>query len=74
MVCMKLQHLIASVIAFIVVLLVSIYALHLIFLELFPSASTWITYGLPELIGLILAFVAAYYAGKMSAKVQAPGK
>jgi ABC-type antimicrobial peptide transport system permease subunit len=67
---MKIQHLIASVIAFIVVLMVSIYVLHLIAAELFPSANTWITYGIPELLGLILAIVAAWYAGKMSAKMQ----
>jgi ABC-type antimicrobial peptide transport system permease subunit len=71
---MKLQHLIASVIAFIVVLLVGIYVLHLIVAELFPSENTWITYGIPELLGLILALVAAWYAGKMSAKLQTPEK
>jgi ABC-type antimicrobial peptide transport system permease subunit len=71
---MKLQHLIASVIAFIVVLLVSIYVLHLLFVELFPSENTWITYGIPELLGLILAIVGAWYAGKMSAKMQTPEK
>jgi ABC-type antimicrobial peptide transport system permease subunit len=71
---MKIQHLIASVIAFIVVLLVSVYVLHMIFADLFPSANTWITYGIPELIGLVLAIAAAYYAGKMSAKMQATEK
>jgi uncharacterized membrane protein len=71
---MKLQHLIASVIAFIVVLLVSIYVLHLIFAELFPTAGVWVTYGIPELLGLILALAAGYYAGRMSAKYQTTGK
>jgi ABC-type antimicrobial peptide transport system permease subunit len=71
---MKLQHLIASVIAFIVVLMVGIYVLHLIAAELFPSANTWITYGVPELLGLILAIAAAWYAGKMSAKLQTAEK
>jgi ABC-type antimicrobial peptide transport system permease subunit len=71
---MKLQHLIASVIAFIVVLLVSIYVLHLLVVELFPSENTWITYGIPELLGLILAIFAAWYAGKMSARLQTPEK
>jgi len=71
---MKLQHLIASVIAFIVVFMVGIYVLHMIAARLFPAASTWITYGIPELLGLILAIVAAYYAGKMSAKIQTTEK
>jgi hypothetical protein len=71
---MKLQHLIASVIAFIVVLLVGIYAFHLVAVDLFPSENVWVTYGIPELLGLILALVAAWYAGKMSAKMQTPGK
>ncbi len=67
---MKLQHLIASVIAFIVVFMVGIYVLHMIAARLFPTASTWVTYGIPELLGLILAIAAAWYAGKMSAKIQ----
>ncbi|HEY3273247.1 MAG TPA: hypothetical protein VGJ92_05765 [Methanocella sp.] len=67
---MKLQHVIASVIAFIVVLWVGIYVLHLVAAELFPTANTWITYGVPMLAGLVLAIVAAWYAGKMSAKMQ----
>jgi ABC-type antimicrobial peptide transport system permease subunit len=71
---MKIQHLIASVIAFIVVLMVTVYVLHLIAAELFPSANTWITYGIPELLGLILAIAAAWYAGKMSAKLQTTEK
>jgi hypothetical protein len=71
---LKIQHLIASVVAFIVVLLVSVYVLHLIFAELFPAAGVWVTYGIPELLGLILALVSAYYAGKLSAKYQTTGK
>jgi predicted signal transduction protein with EAL and GGDEF domain len=71
---MKIQHLIASVIAFIVVLLVSIYALHLVFADLFPAGNVWITYGIPELLGLALAIAAAFYAGKMSAKMQTSEK
>jgi len=71
---MKLQHLIASVIAFIVVLLVGIYALHVVFASLFPTGNVWVVYGIPELLGLILALVAAWYAGKMSAKMQAVEK
>jgi hypothetical protein len=71
---LKMQHLIASVIAFLVVLLVGIYVLHLIFTQLFPTAGVWVTYGLPELLGLILALAAAWYAGKLSAKYQTTGK
>lgn len=70
----KVQHLIASVIAFIVVLLVGIYVFHLIFAELFPAAGVWITYGVPEILGLILALAAAWYAGKLSTKYQTSGK
>jgi ABC-type antimicrobial peptide transport system permease subunit len=73
---MKIQNLIASVITFIVVLLVGIYVLHLIAVELFPdpNTNTWITYGIPEILGLVLAIVAAYYAGRMSAKMQTSEK
>ncbi len=71
---MKIQHLIASVIAFIVVLWIGTYALHLIAAELFPAANTWITYGIPMLAGLVLAIAAAWYAGKLSAKVQTTEK
>jgi ABC-type antimicrobial peptide transport system permease subunit len=73
---MKIQHLIASVIAFIVVLMVGIYVLHFVAVQLFPDPdiNTWITYGIPEILGLILAIIAAYYAGKMSAKMQTTEK
>jgi len=71
---MKIQHLIASVIAFLVVLLVGIYVLHVLFADLFPSANVWVVYGIPEFLGLLLAIAAAWYAGKMSAKMQAAEK
>jgi uncharacterized membrane protein len=71
---MKIQHLIASVIAFLLVLLVGIYALHILFADLFPSGNVWVVYGVPELLGLLLAIAAAWYAGKMSAKMQATEK
>ncbi|RPH74268.1 phospho-N-acetylmuramoyl-pentapeptide-transferase [bacterium] len=67
---MKLQQVLAAVIIFIVALLVSIYLLHVIFAALFPSAGSWVTYGIPELLGLILAIVGAYLGWKWSGKAR----
>lgn len=67
---MKLQQVVASLFAFIVVLLVSIYMLHVIAAALFPSAGEWIVYGVPEIAGLILAIAAAYAGWKFSARLE----
>jgi ABC-type antimicrobial peptide transport system permease subunit len=69
---LKLQQVILSLLGFLVVLMVSIYALNYVAKSLFPDAGIWIIYGLPELLGLILAVVAAVacwkYAGRQAAK------
>lgn len=72
--CMKLQHLIASVIAFIVVLLVGMMAIYTIIMQLSPAADIPTIKGISTVIGFILAIIAAWYAGKMSAKMQTPEK
>ena len=56
---MKLQTVILSALAFIVVLFVGIYVLHAIAAYLFPGGDTMVVYGLPEIVGLILAIAAA---------------
>ncbi len=67
---MKLQQVLASLILFIVVALVGIYLLHAVFAALFPAAGELITYGIPELVGLILAIAAAYAGWKLSGKAR----
>ncbi len=67
---MKLQQVLASALIFIVVLIVSIYPLHVIAASLFPSAGSLVTYGIPELLGLILAIGAAYLGWKLTGKAR----
>jgi threonine/homoserine efflux transporter RhtA len=69
---LKLQQVILSVLAFLIVLMVSIFVLNSVAKYLFPDAGVWIIYGLPELLGLILAILAAVagwkFAGRQAAK------
>lgn len=71
---LKLQQVILTVLGFLVVLLVSIYALNYVAKSLFPDAGVWILYGIPEILGLLLAIAAAVacwqYAGRQAAKDQ----
>ena len=65
---MRLQQVLGALIGFIVVLLAAIYPLHIIAAALFPTADQWVTYGIPELLGLILAIVAAWAGWKVSGR------
>jgi hypothetical protein len=69
---LKLQPIILAIVGFIVVLLVSIYVLSFLAKDLFPGASEWVIYGIPELLGLILAIAAAYVCWKYSDRLK-PG-
>jgi hypothetical protein len=65
---LKLQQVILSVLGFLVVLMVSIYILNYAAKNMFPDAGVWVTYGLPELLGLILAILAAIACWKIAGR------
>lgn len=67
---LKLQQVILSVLAFLIVLMVSIYVLNSVAKYLFPDAGVWVLYGLPEVLGLILAVVAAVAGWKIAGRVK----
>jgi threonine/homoserine efflux transporter RhtA len=67
---LKLQQIILSVLAFLVVLMVSIYVLNYIAKSLFPDAGVWVIYGLPELLGLILAILAAVAGWRIAGRIK----
>jgi len=67
---LKLQQVILSVVAFLVVLMVSIYILNYAAKNMFPDAGVWVLYGLPELLGLILAIIAAVAGWKMAGRIK----
>ncbi len=69
---LKMQQVILSVLGFLVVLMVSVYILNYAAKNMFPDAGTLVIYGLPEMLGLVLAIIAAVacwrYAGKQAEK------
>jgi threonine/homoserine efflux transporter RhtA len=67
---LKLQQIILSVLAFLVVLMVSIYVLNYFAKSLFPDAGVWVIYGLPELLGLILAILAAVAGWRIAGRIK----
>ncbi len=65
---LKIQQVILSVLSFIVVLMVSIYVLNYVAKSMFPDAGEWVIYGLPELLGLVLAIIAAVAGWKIAGR------
>jgi hypothetical protein len=65
---LKMQQVILSVLGFLVVLMVSIFLLNYAAKNMFPDAGVWVIYGLPELLGLVLAIVAAVACWKIAGR------